>query len=104
MVDYLNELREGILEAYTGIVQGLKEDDNSGEGNTNCLHLLEPHLMYIMQFVAMAGQDPDHTDTIIHNCAGLIGYVFFFFFFFFNCNICMFSNCAVQRPVSGLLQ
>lgn len=33
MVDYINELREGCLEAYTGIVQGLKGDD---EKNINC--------------------------------------------------------------------
>ena len=30
MVDYLNELREGCLEAYTGIIQGLKGDATEG--------------------------------------------------------------------------
>lgn len=73
MVDYLNELREGILEAYTGIVQGLKDEENVGEASAACLQMLEPHVTFILQFVTMVGQDPDHTDTIIHNCAGLIG-------------------------------
>ena len=32
MIDYLNELREGCLEAYTGMVQGLKGDAESPSG------------------------------------------------------------------------
>ena len=35
MVDYVNELRETCLEAYTGIVQGLK-----GENGSNCKYKL----------------------------------------------------------------
>ena len=32
MIDYLNELREGCLEAYTGIVQGFKGTDEQTNG------------------------------------------------------------------------
>ncbi|KAF4524310.1 hypothetical protein B566_EDAN005366, partial [Ephemera danica] len=63
---YLDVLREGILEAYTGIVQGLKDEENGGEASSACLQLLEPQLIYVLQFVSIVGQDPDHTDTIIH--------------------------------------
>lgn len=34
MVDYVNELRDGCLEAYTGIIQGLKGDEKQANGET----------------------------------------------------------------------
>ncbi len=38
MIDYVNELREGCLEGYTGIVQGLKGDsDTQVNGKCCCL-------------------------------------------------------------------
>lgn len=36
MVDYLNELREGCLEAYTGIIQGLKGDQENVHREYSC--------------------------------------------------------------------
>ena len=79
MIDYLNELREGCLEAYAGIIQGLK-----GEGTSNNpapeLTLVHPHVNYIVQFITVVAQDSDHSDGTIAACAGLIGYVTFLSF------------------------
>ncbi|KAG8330366.1 Importin subunit beta-1 [Homalodisca vitripennis] len=70
MVDYLNELREGIFEAYTGIIQGLKGDEATPNPD---IQLLEPHVPFIIQFITMVAYDTDKADSNIAACAGLIG-------------------------------
>jgi len=69
MIDYLNDLREGCLEAYTGIIQGLKSDN----GPSPDLVLVQPHVAYIIQFITVVAQDSEHSDTNIAASAGLIG-------------------------------
>ena len=72
MIDYLNELREGWLEAYAGIIQGLK-----GDGNVNNpapeLQMVQPHVQYIVQFITVIAQDSEHSDGTVAACAGLVG-------------------------------
>ncbi|XP_046867091.1 importin subunit beta [Drosophila willistoni] len=63
--EYINELRESVLGAYTGIIQGLQDDD--------VLHM-EPHLMHIIGFIKRIAQEEGHvSDTRMASAAGLIG-------------------------------
>merc|ERR1719189_3327795 len=79
MIDYLNELREGCLEAYTGIIQGLKGDSTTANGNANQtvnqaeLIQVLPHVAYIVQFITTIAQDNERSDGSIAASAGLIG-------------------------------
>lgn len=70
MVDYLNDLREAILEAYTGIVQGLKGDKETPHPD---VQLLEPHVPFMIQFITVIALDSEHSDGTVAGCAGLIG-------------------------------
>uniref|UniRef100_A0A4W4GEK0 Importin N-terminal domain-containing protein n=1 Tax=Electrophorus electricus TaxID=8005 RepID=A0A4W4GEK0_ELEEL len=70
MVDYLNELREGCLEAYTGIIQGLKGDQENVHPD---VMLVQPRVEFILSFIHHIAEDEDHSDGVVANAVGLIG-------------------------------
>lgn len=70
MVDYLIELRESVLEAYTGILQGLKGTEQKPSDDVK---LMEPHIHSIVSFLMTIARDPDVPDSNLAGCAGLLG-------------------------------
>lgn len=72
MIDYLNELREGVLEAYTGIVQGLRGDETNPCSDA-AIALVEPHVPFIIQFITSIAQDREHSEGNISASVGLLG-------------------------------
>jgi len=66
LVDYLNQLREGIFEAYTGIIQGLRSDN-----------MADPHLLayvsHIISFVGFVFNDQTRTDAVTRGAVGVLG-------------------------------
>ncbi|CAH1388967.1 unnamed protein product [Nezara viridula] len=73
MVDWLNELREGIVEAYSGIIQGLKGEDNNTAVSVANLALLEPHIPVMAQFLTCISRDTSKQDKVLAGSAGLVG-------------------------------
>uniref|UniRef100_A0A2M4A3T7 Putative karyopherin importin beta 1 n=1 Tax=Anopheles triannulatus TaxID=58253 RepID=A0A2M4A3T7_9DIPT len=70
MIDYLNELRESVLEAYTGIVQGLKGPEKTPLEDVN---ELLPQVPFIINYIATIAKDSELSDGNIAIAAGLIG-------------------------------
>ncbi|KAI0092262.1 armadillo-type protein [Irpex rosettiformis] len=65
LVEYVTQLREGILEAYTGIVGGFKGTDK--------VSLLLPHAGTILELIQRCLADGDRTETTVRLAIGLIG-------------------------------
>ena len=53
LIDYLNELREGILESYQGIIQGLKGDAEVANPE---VELVKPYVQHIIAFIEQVAQ------------------------------------------------
>ena len=68
MVEYLNQLREGIFEAYTGVVQGLRADDKA--------IAFEPYVIGALDLIRQVAEGIPQgvaTDEVIRAAAGMVG-------------------------------
>lgn len=65
LIDYVNSLREGILEAYTGIIQGLKDGGR--------VDLLVPYVDAVFGFLEVLSTDTTREDEVLSKAVGLIG-------------------------------
>lgn len=65
LVDYVNTLREGILEAYTGIIGGLKTGGK--------VEIMLPYINDIFAFLHLVLTDQDRTEAILRSAIGLLG-------------------------------
>jgi len=71
MIDYLNELRESCLDAYSGILNGLK-GENEMVNNPDLAGML-PHVAYIVEFITVIEKDSEKSDASITSAVGLVG-------------------------------
>mmetsp|Transcript_1717 Transcript_1717/g.2367 ORF Transcript_1717/g.2367 Transcript_1717/m.2367 type:complete len:866 (-) Transcript_1717:571-3168(-) len=65
LIEYVNTLREAILEAYTGIVQGMKDGSR--------IDLLLPHITSPLQLLAQVATDPNRDVHVLGKAVGLLG-------------------------------
>ncbi|CAI0397470.1 unnamed protein product [Linum tenue] len=65
MIDYTNSLRNGILEAYSGILQGFK--------NSTKIQLLIPYAPHILQFLDSIYMEKDMDDLVMRTAIGVLG-------------------------------
>ncbi|MCD7461772.1 Importin subunit beta-1 [Datura stramonium] len=65
MLDYTNLLRNGILEAYSGIFQGFK--------NSPKTQLLIPYAPHILQFLDSIYMEKDMDDVVMKTAIGVLG-------------------------------
>ncbi|XP_076956881.1 importin subunit beta-1-like [Bidens hawaiensis] len=65
MIEYTNLLRNGILEAYSGIFQGFK--------NSPKTQLLIPYALHIVQFLDLIYMEKDMDELVMKTAIGVLG-------------------------------
>lgn len=70
MLTYAEQLHQSVLDAYTGIIQGLKGVDVTPSADVK---LMEPYVESIIKFIITIAEGQDVCDETIASAAGLIG-------------------------------
>jgi len=65
LIEYLNLLREAILEAYVGIIQGLRDGNLLGD--------FVAYVPPLMQFLQVIADDPNRDSYVLNKAVGLLG-------------------------------
>ncbi|PUU83694.1 armadillo-type protein [Tuber borchii] len=65
MVEYVISLREGIMDAYDGIIIALKSGDKT--------QLLAPYVQHIFGFLSAINADPNKTENLMRSAMGVFG-------------------------------
>ncbi|KAG0135305.1 armadillo-type protein [Tuber indicum] len=65
MVEYVISLREGIMDAYDGIIIALKSGDKT--------QLLAPYVQHIFGFLSAINADPNKTENLMRSAMGVLG-------------------------------
>ena len=65
IIDFINQLREGVLEAFTGIIQGMKDG--------NRIELVVVFVAPIMQFLQVLSAEENKDYEVLSKAAGLLG-------------------------------
>ena len=74
MLEYQFDLCKACLDAFTGIIQGLKGDDTADENQNRDVLALEPHLEFIFKFLCQIAADKEElNETLLSSSVGLIG-------------------------------
>lgn len=84
MLDYIVSLREGIMDAWSGIINALRAGNNSkyyqdclGVADTDdgTANLLQPYVDSIFTLLQMVYNDPNRTEPLLRSSMGVVGYV-----------------------------
>ena len=65
LIEYLNSLRDGILEAYTGIIQGLADHAKAD--------LVLPYAPGMVAFIKAISEDQNRYDNVTKSACGVVG-------------------------------